>query len=154
MPNRLLKVVIVGGSVAGLTLANCLEKAGIEYVLLERGEQIVYEGGASIGLMPNGLRIMDQLDVYEAIRKATEPLAATYHRTKDVASYATSNYMYKPEEIKRSTLRLMLNKVSRLTLSAGMVILRYFLSGKNFFRFLPTTRQTIKYSHWQESDRN
>lgn len=93
-----LKVIIAGGSVAGLTLANCFEKAGIDYILLEKGARIVYEGGASIGLMANGLRIMDQLDVFEAIRKTTEPLAATYHRTPDGVPYSSSNYMQALED--------------------------------------------------------
>jgi FAD dependent monooxygenase len=93
-----LRVIIAGGSVAGLTLANCFEKAGIDYVLLERGAEIVYDVGASIGLMANGLRIMDQLDVFEAIRKTTEPLAATYHRTPDGIPYSSSNYMHALEE--------------------------------------------------------
>jgi FAD dependent monooxygenase len=88
-----LRVIIVGGSVAGLTLANCLEKAGIDYVLLERGAEIVYDVGASIGLMANGLRIMDQLDVYEAIRKTTEPLSEQHHRTADGIPYSSSNYL-------------------------------------------------------------
>jgi FAD dependent monooxygenase len=88
-----LKVIIVGASVSGLTLANCLEKAGIEYVLLEKGRNVVYEGGASIGLMANGLRIMDQLDAYEDIRKSAAPLHTTYHRSADGKSYASSSYM-------------------------------------------------------------
>jgi FAD dependent monooxygenase len=77
-----------------LTLANCLDQAGIDYELLERGSKIVYEGGASIGLMANGLRIMDQLNVFEAIRKTTEPLQATFHRTPDGISYSESSYMH------------------------------------------------------------
>lgn len=92
-----LKVIIVGGSVTGLTLANCFEKADIDYILLEKGSQIVYNGGASIGLMANGLRIMDQLDVFEDIFKCTEPLTKTYHRTPDGVPYNSSNYMHSLE---------------------------------------------------------
>lgn len=35
-----MRVLIIGGSIAGLTLAHCLEKAKIDYVLLEKKEEI------------------------------------------------------------------------------------------------------------------
>jgi 2-polyprenyl-6-methoxyphenol hydroxylase-like FAD-dependent oxidoreductase len=54
-----LKVVIVGGGVAGLSLANMLEKASINYSLLEAHPDLASQVGASIALLPNGLRILD-----------------------------------------------------------------------------------------------
>ncbi|KAL3418739.1 FAD binding domain-containing protein [Phlyctema vagabunda] len=66
------KVIIVGGSVAGLSLANMLEKFDIDYVLLEAYPQIAPQVGASIGLLPNGLRILDQLGCYERILEVAE----------------------------------------------------------------------------------
>ncbi|KAM0607061.1 hypothetical protein ACHAP1_003779, partial [Verticillium nonalfalfae] len=59
------KVIIVGGSVAGLSLANMLEALGIDFILLEAHKIIAPQLGASIGLLPNGLRILDQLGCYE-----------------------------------------------------------------------------------------
>ncbi|KAK1654616.1 hypothetical protein BDP81DRAFT_478104 [Colletotrichum phormii] len=57
-----LKIIIIGGSVAGLTLANMLEKFdGMEYILLEAYPSIAPQVDASIGLLPNGLRILEQL---------------------------------------------------------------------------------------------
>ncbi|RSM15449.1 hypothetical protein CDV31_005042 [Fusarium ambrosium] len=61
-------VVIVGGSVSGLSLANMLEKFDIEYILLEAHSTIAPQLGASIGLLPSGLRILDQLGCYDKIR--------------------------------------------------------------------------------------
>ena len=55
------KVIIVGVSVSGLTLANMLEKLNIDYVVLESYKTIAPQVGASIGLQANGLRILDQL---------------------------------------------------------------------------------------------
>lgn len=55
------QVVIVGGSISGLTLANILERFDIDYVLLEGHTQIAPQLGASIGLLPSGLRILDQV---------------------------------------------------------------------------------------------
>ncbi|KAK2774510.1 FAD binding domain protein [Colletotrichum kahawae] len=66
------RVVIVGGSVAGLALANMLEKFDIDYVVLEAYPDIAPQVGASIGLLPNGLRILDQLGCYDAYRAKAE----------------------------------------------------------------------------------
>lgn len=46
------KVIIVGGSIAGLTLAHCLSKAGIDYIVLEKRKHIAPQEGASIGILP------------------------------------------------------------------------------------------------------
>lgn len=63
------KVVIVGDSVSGLSLANMLERFNIEYVLLESHPEIAPQLGASMGLLPGGLRILDQLGCYDHIRE-------------------------------------------------------------------------------------
>jgi FAD dependent monooxygenase len=62
-----LKVVIVGGSVAGLTLAHTLASAGIDFVLLEARDNIAPPLGATIILMPNGARVLDQLGVFKSM---------------------------------------------------------------------------------------
>ncbi|KAG9857937.1 FAD/NAD(P)-binding domain-containing protein, partial [Aureobasidium melanogenum] len=51
-----LKVIIAGGGIAGLTLANALEQANVDYVLLERRNEIAPQVGASIGILANGCR--------------------------------------------------------------------------------------------------
>ncbi|VUC24516.1 unnamed protein product [Clonostachys rosea] len=61
------KVVIVGGGVGGLTLANMLEKFDIDYVILESHAEVAPQVGASIGMFPNGLRILDQIGCYQPI---------------------------------------------------------------------------------------
>jgi 2-polyprenyl-6-methoxyphenol hydroxylase-like FAD-dependent oxidoreductase len=66
------KVIIVGGGIAGLTLANMLEKFDLDYVLLEAHEDIAPPTGAGVGLMPNGSFILDQLGCYEAVRAAAQ----------------------------------------------------------------------------------
>jgi 2-polyprenyl-6-methoxyphenol hydroxylase-like FAD-dependent oxidoreductase len=55
-----LKVIIVGGSVAGLTLAHCLHHSSIDFVLLEARKEIAPQVGASIVVLPNGARVLDQ----------------------------------------------------------------------------------------------
>ncbi|XEV07241.1 hypothetical protein FSHL1_012528 [Fusarium sambucinum] len=63
------KVIIVGGSVSGLSLASMLEKFDIDYILLEGHTTIAPQLGASLGLLPTGLRILDQLGCYDKIRE-------------------------------------------------------------------------------------
>ncbi|KAH7207801.1 uncharacterized protein BKA55DRAFT_586548 [Fusarium redolens] len=75
MPDQTgFRVIIAGGGVAGLTLANALEQARIDYVLLERRDTVAPQVGASIGIGPNGCRILDQLGIYSKLFKSTEPL--------------------------------------------------------------------------------
>lgn len=68
------RVIIAGGGIAGLTLANALQHAGVDYLLLESRPVIASQVGASIGLGPNGSRILDQLSCHEDIERETEPL--------------------------------------------------------------------------------
>ncbi|KAF4943616.1 hypothetical protein FSARC_14879 [Fusarium sarcochroum] len=65
-----LQLIIVGASITGLSLAHMIEKLSldIEFVILEAYPEIAPQVGASIGLLPNGLRILDQLECYERIR--------------------------------------------------------------------------------------
>ncbi|EKG12549.1 Monooxygenase FAD-binding protein [Macrophomina phaseolina MS6] len=67
MPEPNFKVIIVGASIAGLTMANLLQKLGIEFVVLEAYGTVAPQLGASIGLHPHGLRILDQVGCYENI---------------------------------------------------------------------------------------
>jgi 2-polyprenyl-6-methoxyphenol hydroxylase-like FAD-dependent oxidoreductase len=65
MPRENFKVIIAGGSVTGLTLANIFERLNVDYAVLEAYPEIAPQKGASIGLWPNGLRILDQLGCYD-----------------------------------------------------------------------------------------
>ena len=72
-PDR-LRVIIVGGGVAGLTLAHCLHHNNIDYVVLERRKEIAPQVGASIVVLPNGARILDQLGIVDHLLDEIEPL--------------------------------------------------------------------------------
>lgn len=69
-----LRVIIVGGSIAGLTLAHCLHINNIDFVLLEGHEAIGPPLGAAIVLLPNGARILDQLGIADDLFAIWEPL--------------------------------------------------------------------------------
>ncbi|KAJ6481201.1 FAD binding domain-containing protein [Mycena vitilis] len=62
------KVLIVGGSIAGLVLANMLEQLGIDFLVLEGYTEIAPQVGASIAFHPNGCRILDQIGCYDGVR--------------------------------------------------------------------------------------
>lgn len=91
-------MAIIGGGIAGLTLALAFERLGVKYALLEAKRSLAPNEGASIGLCPNGLRILDQLGVLEEIEKHTIPLQRWRHFSGDgsvlstvhVQSYFTS----------------------------------------------------------------
>ncbi|KAL4750355.1 hypothetical protein BDW72DRAFT_203992 [Aspergillus terricola var. indicus] len=74
--NSQLRVIIIGGAVSGLTLAHCLEKAGIDYVVLEKHRDITTNIGGSVALQPAGCRILDQLGVLDHLRKNMNDIQA------------------------------------------------------------------------------
>lgn len=81
MANKDFKVIIVGGSIAGLSLALMLERNGIDYLVLEGYPSIAPQVGASIGLLPNGLRTLDQLGCGDKVIEMAEyPVKKVYFR--------------------------------------------------------------------------
>lgn len=74
------RVIIVGGGLGGLTLANCLQHAHIDYLLLEGREKIGLHVGAAVGIEPQGARILDQLGVLSSLRDVIEPYRSIVFR--------------------------------------------------------------------------
>ncbi|KAK8096368.1 uncharacterized protein PG998_014236 [Apiospora kogelbergensis] len=74
------QAVIVGGGLTGLALALMLQMHNIDYVLLESYGTVTPDVGASIGLFPNGLRILDQLGLYEELLLQSMPVEKTVIR--------------------------------------------------------------------------
>ena len=65
------RVIIAGGSIAGLSLALMLDTIGVDWVILERNEVLLRQVGAGLAILGNGMRILDQLSCCEEIlRKA------------------------------------------------------------------------------------
>lgn len=64
------RVIVVGAGVAGLTASHCLQKAGVEHVVLERRSEITPPEGASIAIYPQGARILHQIGCLEAAKRA------------------------------------------------------------------------------------
>lgn len=68
------KVIIIGASVTGLTLAHCLHRAGIDYVVLEKHVEIHPPVGAAVAIMPNGARIMEQLGIFNRVERKSSSI--------------------------------------------------------------------------------
>lgn len=75
---RPFKVIIAGGSVGGLTLANALEKAGIDFELLEKRD-VAPQLGQSILMMPCTNLVHEQLGIEKPIREIAFPLEIREH---------------------------------------------------------------------------
>jgi 2-polyprenyl-6-methoxyphenol hydroxylase-like FAD-dependent oxidoreductase len=76
-------VAIVGGGLAGLAVAVHLETLGIEWFMLESYEEMAPELGASIGLAPNGMQVLDQLGVYDEVAAAAGTASSVAARDGD-----------------------------------------------------------------------
>ncbi len=68
------RIVIAGCGIGGLTLALCLRRAGIEFVVLEQAEALTAVG-AGIQLSPNAVRVLHWLGLGEPLaRVAVAPI--------------------------------------------------------------------------------
>ena len=85
------RVIIVGGGVAGLAAAHALEMANIDHVLLEKGE-IAPARGASIGIYPQGARILQQFGTFKAVNDETYQLGKSKNLLPDGTVFANSDF--------------------------------------------------------------
>ncbi|KAG0223230.1 hypothetical protein BGX31_008636 [Mortierella sp. GBA43] len=76
LPIKEPKVLIVGAGIAGLFTAVLLERAGIEYEILERSAQ-VRPAGSAIGLGFNVMPVMEQLGLLEELKSISKPIEGT-----------------------------------------------------------------------------
>ncbi|KAF9996934.1 hypothetical protein BGZ80_009118 [Entomortierella chlamydospora] len=75
-----LKVLIVGAGIGGLLLGYCLERAGIDYVILERAPR-PHTTKTTIQFTANTLHAIDQLGLLEEVLKISKPITGvTLHK--------------------------------------------------------------------------
>jgi 2-polyprenyl-6-methoxyphenol hydroxylase-like FAD-dependent oxidoreductase len=68
------RVIIVGGGPVGLTAGHMLTKMGVDWVLLEKRDNVTGKGqGSSIFLQPHNQRIYDQIGLFGELQKITHP---------------------------------------------------------------------------------
>ncbi|KAF9964562.1 hypothetical protein BGZ70_006291 [Mortierella alpina] len=78
------KVLIVGAGVGGLMMGLCLERAGIEYAIVERMVQPSI-ARSSIQLSANTLRCVEQLGLLEEVMKIAKPVSMIKLRKHNMA---------------------------------------------------------------------
>lgn len=86
MPRRRtpFRVAVVGAGIAGLSMALALERAGIDYVLLEKRDRITStEPGAGLFLFPPAVRLVHQLGCLDALEKCGTRIVARAVRYPD-----------------------------------------------------------------------
>lgn len=83
MAHEHYEIAIIGGGIAGLTLALLCERLGFSYILFEKRDSLEGDNGAGIGLQANALRILDQLGVAEKVDAEAGTLAETYRYDED-----------------------------------------------------------------------
>ena len=69
------KLIVVGGGPVGLTAAHALTKAGIDFILLERRQEVVIDAGSNLVLSPVGIRTLAQLGIKKEIYAVSSPLS-------------------------------------------------------------------------------
>ncbi|KAG0374729.1 hypothetical protein BGX24_010027 [Mortierella sp. AD032] len=69
-----VKAVIVGGGIAGLSLAIMMAKAGIEYIILERSTGLEPSMGCATVLGPPVLRLIEQIGLLPEVEAASKSL--------------------------------------------------------------------------------
>ncbi|KAG0251166.1 hypothetical protein DFQ27_008961 [Actinomortierella ambigua] len=74
MPSIDLQVTIVGMGIAGALLAVCLERAGIEYIVLERAHELKALG-TGMTITASTIRIFDQLGMLDELHAIALPIA-------------------------------------------------------------------------------
>lgn len=74
MTSRNFKVIIVGGGPIGLTAAHALEKAKIDFLLLEQRDDVVVNTGSNLVLRPNGIQAMMELGLQADLDSVSTPL--------------------------------------------------------------------------------
>lgn len=106
------QVLIIGGGIGGLLLATICRKVNIQCKVLERTKQLE-PVGAGISLAPNALKVLEQLGLYEEIKRTGQPLKKVMiHRNttkwRELDFGAESYYGYPVFSIERHHFHHML----------------------------------------------
>ncbi|KAI0841065.1 FAD/NAD(P)-binding domain-containing protein [Hypoxylon sp. FL0890] len=89
MANGNFRVIVVGGGPVGLTMANALAKAGIDFVVLEGRPAVTEDQGASLVLGAQSMRVLAQIGILDRLKQIGAEILETRLNT------ATEGRVYK-----------------------------------------------------------
>ncbi|KAH8704707.1 FAD binding domain-containing protein [Talaromyces proteolyticus] len=84
------RVIVAGGGIAGLAMSHALQLANIDHVVLEAYGDVRSHVGASIGLWPNGIRVLEQMGCWKDIKNHCAPMVDSYNRLPDGRAISVS----------------------------------------------------------------
>lgn len=80
------RVIIAGGGLVGLTTAHILSKAGIDFVILEQHDNVTPYLGSLLSVMPSTIRVLDQIGLWEPLRRLSDNVQRLHFFTADTAT--------------------------------------------------------------------
>jgi len=99
MPTFKFKVIVVGGGISGLAMGVMLERANIDYMILETGDEI-RPLGAVLSLQPTVMRAMEQLGLLEDLLRQSNVMTGVTlldHKLNNICEinvdYARERYL-------------------------------------------------------------
>jgi len=93
MPNNPLKVIVVGGGPVGLTAAHALHLANIDFVVLERNDDVAVDVGASLVLGAQSMRVLQQLGLLDKLLSIGQKLFKNKSFTKEGTKFTDSTFI-------------------------------------------------------------
>ncbi|GLJ32651.1 hypothetical protein SUGI_0656950 [Cryptomeria japonica] len=84
-----MKVVVVGGSIAGLACAHALFAAGCKQVIVLEKARTLKPAGAGLGLEPQTCKVLAEWDFHQQLMDSTLPLTIDQSQATDSKSNAT-----------------------------------------------------------------
>ncbi|KAF9330290.1 hypothetical protein BG006_006747 [Podila minutissima] len=110
------KVVIVGGGIAGLALGVMLERAGIDYIILEATQEI-RPMGAVVYLGPPLMRAMEQLGLLDDLIRNSNTMTGVTLMNHRLTKICRVNIAYAAERYGHATLTILRPKLYDILLS-------------------------------------
>lgn len=89
-PNNFRAIVVGGGPVA-LMAGHALSQAGIDYLILERRNQLDTDSGASVAVWPHNVRLLDQLGLLDEALNTYMPVRNKRNLRRDGSELSRSN---------------------------------------------------------------
>ena len=110
-----LRAVVVGGGLGGMAAALALARAGIDVQVYEQAQQLS-EVGAGVSLAPNGLRMLERLDLAEGIS-----LAGARHVSTELRLFDGRPAPHQPHQFARAGGNVGIHRADLLALLAGQL---------------------------------